>query len=95
MTFRAEEVERFLEIFRHSRARIRGFDGCTHLTLLTDAAQPNVFTTYSHWQSEAHLEQYRHSELFKTTWAATKVLFAEKPQAHSYFTVIANQESFQ
>lgn len=37
--------------------------------------------TLSHWESEENLEQYRQSELFKSTWAKTKVLFREKAQA--------------
>ncbi len=39
--------------------------------------------TYSYWESEAHLNTYRHSDLFRETWAKTKVLFADKPEAWS------------
>ncbi len=42
-----------------------------------------VLFTYSHWESEAALETYRHSELFAEVWAATKVLFNAKPEAWS------------
>ncbi len=34
--------------------------------------------TYSRWQSEAALNQYRDSELFKSVWSFTKALFFRK-----------------
>jgi heme-degrading monooxygenase HmoA len=55
-------------------------NGCQHLELLRDVASPNVFFTLSFWENEVDLNAYRHSELFKTTWAKTKVLFSDKPQ---------------
>jgi quinol monooxygenase YgiN len=73
-----------LAIFHQSKERIRNFEGCHHLELWQDLDTPNVFTTHSHWQGVEALEQYRQSDLFKTTWAATKVLFADKPQAFSH-----------
>ncbi len=42
-----------------------------------------MFFTFSVWTSAEHLDAYRNSELFRTTWARTKALFAEKPQAWS------------
>ncbi len=83
MTFLPEKTEDFLAIFNTSKNKIRNFDGCLHLELWQDADNPNVFTTHSHWENAEALENYRQSELFKTTWANTKVLFAEKPQAWS------------
>jgi heme-degrading monooxygenase HmoA len=50
---------------------------------LRDKNAQNVMLTYSYWLSEEHLNAYRDSELFKTTWAATKVLFLDKPVAFS------------
>lgn len=83
LTFKEEKVGEFLETFSQSRSLIRGFDGCHGVRLVRDAASPNVFFTLSEWESEGHLECYRHSELFRSTWARTKVLFAEPPLAHS------------
>jgi heme-degrading monooxygenase HmoA len=83
MTFRPEEIDNFLDIFNSSKHLIKASEGCFHLELLRDKHSPNVMMTYSYWQSEAHLNAYRDSELFKNTWAATKVLFAEKPLAFS------------
>jgi len=83
MTFREEQVPAFLAIFEASKSKIRAFEGCQHLELLQDAGQKHVFYTYSHWQSEQHLEHYRHSALFTEVWARTKALFSEKAQAFS------------
>ena len=83
MQFRPEEREAFLDIFDGSKHLIRQFDGCQHLQLYNEAGLPDVFFTFSVWTSAEHLEAYRMSELFQTTWAATKALFAEKAQAWS------------
>jgi quinol monooxygenase YgiN len=87
MTFRPDGVEPFLELFRASRPLIGDFPGCLHLELWRDADAPDVFCTYSHWESEAALEAYRQSELFRSTWARTKPLFAAKAQAFSVRSV--------
>lgn len=83
MTFDPQKVSSFLEVFDASKEMIRNFEGCSHLKLLNDINSPNIFFTYSHWESEAHLDAYRNSELFQTTWARTKILFAAKPEAWS------------
>jgi heme oxygenase (mycobilin-producing) len=83
MTFQPEKVSDFLAIFESSKHKIRNFEGCNHLELLRDLDYPHIFSTYSLWESPEALENYRQSELFKATWAATKLLFAEKPFAFS------------
>ncbi len=83
MTFREEEVENFQSVFEASKEKIRHFPGCRHLELWQDFHTPNVFLTYSHWDDAAALDGYRHSELFESVWAKTKVLFQEKPVAFS------------
>ena len=83
MTFREDAVDDFLVLFNERKQLIRSFAGCSHLELWQQANIPNVFFTYSKWESEAHLDHYRFSELFKDTWAKTKALFADKPNAWS------------
>jgi len=83
MTFRPETVEQFVLLFEQRRETIRSFPGCTHLELWQDTRQPNIFFTYSHWTTEAHLDHYRFSEFFKDTWGRTKELFAQPAQAWS------------
>ncbi len=83
MTFRPGEVEAFLQLFHDTKQQIRHFEGCQRLELLKDVNQPNVFFTYSWWDSEAHLNKYRFSDLFKQVWSQTKIKFEDKPQAWS------------
>jgi hypothetical protein len=83
MEFDPEKVNAFLDVFNTTRDKIAHFDGCSRVDLLTSIDKPNLFFTYSIWESEAHLENYRNSELFKQTWAKTKVLFSNKPEAWS------------
>ena len=81
MVFKPEQVNDFLDVFENSKEKIRGFKGCMHLELLQEKAKGNTFFTYSYWENENYLEDYRNSELFKATWAKTKVLFNAKPEA--------------
>ena len=83
MTFQADKVQDFLQLFEERKHLIRGFEGCKHLELWQDATQFNIFFTYSHWDSEEHLDHYRYSAFFKDTWTQTKALFAAKAQAWS------------
>jgi len=83
MTFLEQKTDEFQEIFNASKDKIRAMKGCQYLELMRDINQPNVFMTHSHWDTETDLNNYRDSELFKTTWAKTKVLLAEKPIAFS------------
>lgn len=83
MTFIPEKVDSFLEVFNVSKHLIRNFDGCKGLKLLNDKNSPSIFFTYSIWENSEALENYRNSELFKSTWAKTKILFAGKPEAYS------------
>jgi len=83
LTFREDEVEVFKQILAESKEKIRAFPGVMYLEMLQAKDQSNVFFTYSHWKSSADLENYRHSNLFKTTWAKTKPLFAAPAEAWS------------
>ena len=83
MTFREDKLPDFHAIFDKSKHNIRAFPGNRHLELLSDPDNPTVRMTYSLWDSANDLETYRRSDLFRTTWAATKVLFAERAVAFS------------
>ena len=81
MSFELEKVEKFKSIYELNWHKIKGFEGCLHVELLQDHSSPSIFFTYSNWESENHLNNYRDSILFKTVWASTKVLFNQKPEA--------------
>lgn len=81
--FEDRHIDTFLENFHKNKNAIRNFEGCEFLELYRDKNNTNVFFTYSYWQSEADLENYRHSDLFKAVWSVTKPLFNMKPEAWS------------
>ncbi len=83
LSFQPDQVDTFLDIFNTSKMLIRAFEGCQHLELNKDIHHENVYYTLSKWSSPDALEAYRHSDLFKTTWAKTKVLFNAKAIAYS------------
>lgn len=83
MHFRTDEVDTFLDHFDANKNQIRHFPGCKGLTLYRDINFSNVFFTYSFWEDEKSLENYRNSELFDRVWTYTRALFEDKPQAWS------------
>lgn len=87
MTFQEDKIESFLEYFHQIKNTIRNVEGCRHLELQRDLDKPNILMTFSKWNSETDLNNYRDSDLFKTFWANTKVLFADKPMAFSVESV--------
>jgi len=87
MEFNAEEIETFLANFEAIKSKVRNFPGCKFLELYRDQNNTNVFFTYSRWENESDLENYRNSELFKGVWATTKPMFRSKAQAWSVDTL--------
>ncbi len=89
MGFHEEMTEQFLSNFNEVKEQIRTFAGNCFLELYRDKDNPTVFFTYSYWESEKHLEAYRRSDLFCSTWALTKPMFNIKPEAWSLDKLIS------
>ena len=83
LSLEPSRIEEFVSNFESQKDRIRGFEGCEFLELYRDKHNTNIFFTYSYWQTETDLENYRHSDLFKGIWAKTKPMFNDKPEAWS------------
>jgi len=83
MTFHPEKVGDFIKIFEFAHHKIEAFAGCKGVDLCRDLSQPNVLVTLSLWDSKLHLDAYRNSELFKSTWEETKKLFIDRADAWS------------
>ena len=83
LSFHQKHIPNFLEIFEKKKQLIRASKGCTLLELYQDKNNPDIFFTYSNWNKESDLENYRKSALFKDVWAKTKVFFNDKPLAWS------------
>jgi heme-degrading monooxygenase HmoA len=82
MEFKEHCIDKFIALFESKKEMIRNYAGCRHLELLQgDGPQKTVFYTYSYWDSEEALNNYRYSDLFASTWDATKILFSKKAEA--------------
>ena len=83
MRFHEDKIEAFLTNFAEVKQHIRNFEGNQFLELYQDKNDNRIFFTYSYWDNEEALENYRNSELFKGVWSFTKKLFSDKPEAWS------------
>ena len=83
MQFNANFVEEFKILFKGVNEKIAGFEGCEGVKLLQHETDLSIFFTISNWESAQHLDNYRNSELFKTTWAKVKPNFSAKAEAWS------------
>jgi heme-degrading monooxygenase HmoA len=83
MSFHAEKIPAFLENFESVKQNIRNSDGNRFLELYQDKNNKEIFFTYSYWETENDLDNYRNSPLFEEVWGFTKKLFNAKPEAWS------------
>ncbi|MFI0491505.1 putative quinol monooxygenase [Flavobacterium sp.] len=83
MSFHEENIPAFLENFEIVKDKIRNAPGNRLLELYQDKNNKCIFFTYSYWETEEDLENYRKSELFTEVWDFTKKLFNDKPEAWS------------
>lgn len=91
MSFHEEKVADFLENFDKMKTHIRNSHGNRLLELYQDKNNKGVFFTYSIWETEEDLENYRKSELFDEVWSFTKKLFNAKPEAWSVDKLVTLQ----
>lgn len=83
MSFHEENIPAFLGNFEIMKDKIRNAEGNRFLELYQDQNNKSIFFTYSYWETETDLENYRNSELFYDVWKFTKKLFNDKPEAWS------------
>ncbi len=83
LSFHQENIPTFLENFEVMKEKIRNAPGNRLLELYQDKDNPDLFFTYSYWDTVEDLENYRKSELFDGIWSFTKKLFNAKPEAWS------------
>ena len=83
LSFHEKNIPAFLENFEIIKEKIRNAEGNRFLELYQDQNNACIFFTYSYWETEQDLENYRNSELFDTVWSFTKKLFNNKPEAWS------------
>ena len=83
MSFHEENIPKFMENFNLIKEKIRNSPGNRYLELYQDKNNPEIFFTYSFWETEEDLENYRKSALIDEVWTFTKKLFNDKPEAWS------------
>ena len=83
MSFHEENIPAFMENFELMKNHIRNAPGNRFLELYQDKKNPCILFTYSYWETESDLENYRNSALFNEVWTFTKKLFNDKPEAWS------------
>ena len=91
MSFHEENIPKFMENFNLIKEKIRNSPGNRYLELYQDKNNPCIFFTYSFWETEEDLENYRKSALFDDVWTFTKKLFNDKPEAWSVYKVVSLQ----
>ncbi len=83
LSFHEENIPAFLENFEEMKSHIRNAAGNRFLELYQDKNNKCIFFTYSYWETEDDLENYRKSALFDEVWTFTKKLFNDKPEVWS------------
>lgn len=83
LSFQPDKIDTFLTYFENNKDTIRNTKGCRLLELYRDKTNPELFFTYSYWDTEQDLENYRNSVFFRELWAKFKVIFNDKPLAWS------------
>lgn len=83
MQFDPDFITDFKILFKTVNEKIANFEGCKGVKLLQHETELNLFFTISNWENPKYLENYRNSDLFKTTWAKVKPNFIVKAEAWS------------
>ena len=78
-----DQCDDFIAFFKKNKATISKFKGCIHVELLKEENCGNIFFTYSHWENNKALENYRNSPIFEGIWKKTKTFFCDCPEAWS------------
>ncbi len=84
LTIREEEVDTFKSYFTTVCDIIRHQPGCNVLQVWQDIENANIFFTYSLWDSEQDLNNYRDSAFFGQFWKTVKPWFATKAEVWSF-----------
>ena len=86
LQFKEEKINDFLMHFETVKWEVASFTGCKGMKLLQDIKNPCIIMTYSIWDNEEALVNYKKSELFESIWPNIKVWFDAKAEAWSLQT---------
>ncbi len=91
---RASEEQDFIKLLTRSFGEVRNSTGCTALTFLREnSPEKNMinYVTYSKWNNESDLENYRQSFFFKNVWPAVKQFLGAKPSAYTLTPLLTEE----
>ena len=83
LEFEEDKTQGFLDFFETIKLKVNCFPGCHGMKLYQDIENPNIVMTYSHWDSQEALDNYRNSSTFGDVWPSIKPWFKSKPEAWS------------
>lgn len=86
LTFETDKLPEFLAHFETIKWKVAKFPGCLGMRMHQDVSRPEIVFTYSLWDNEEALENYRTSAIFQELWPKIKPWFAERPEAWSVRT---------
>lgn len=83
-----EDVASFTTYFQTVCETIRHQPGCHSLQAWQDIKDNTIFFTYSIWDSEQDLDNYRDSAFFLEFWKTVKPWFAAKAEVWSFNKIV-------
>lgn len=84
LTMQKDKIDTFTSYFDTVCNTIRNQPGCHKLQVWQDINQPNIFFTYSIWDGEQDLNNYRDSAFFGVFWKTVKPWFDAKAEVWSF-----------
>jgi len=95
LEFQKDKLDDFLLLFNETKWKVAEVDGCLGMQLLQNTENPCICFTYSHWEGEQALLNYRQSSLFINIWKSIKPYFENPAEAYStttYFDSFSNEK---
>lgn len=81
LQFQKDKAEDFLAFFETIKHKVNNYPGCAGMRLIQDIHRPEIFMTYSLWETEEQLNGYRDSQTFGEVWPIIKPWFDARPEA--------------
>ena len=94
LKFQEQYISKFKHFANEIESTIKSHEGCVSLELLQDTSDLSIFFTYSKWNSEDDLNNYRKSDFFRNIWPQTKEWFSAKPEAWSVNSIAKENEQY-
>ncbi len=84
MFFRPHALEQLMPLIHRQLRNVMSHPGCLAVKLFRDTSDPDHLCTFSIWEDQEALDDYRQSDHFIEVWSTLKSHFAKPPQAYSF-----------